>query len=166
MSLIVDVAVRVGVPLRVELKGRQDFVSAADRAVEALIAERLAAAFPPDFPLGEETHRARPPGTEGLLWVVDPIDGTANFARGRPDWCVSIGVLAAGCPTVGVINVPAVDELFAAVGLRHPVVIDFFEPLRYEGDQERDIVMQSRHFRAPSPSDRAAAENDPPNGSG
>jgi len=61
---------------------------------------------------------------------------------------------------------PHPDELFAAVGLRHPVVIDFFEPLRYEGDQERDIVMQSRHFRAPSPSDRAAAENDPPNGSG
>src|SRR5262245_50928442 len=84
--------------LQVEAKGPHDFVTAADRAVEALIAERLAAAFPADALLGEESHGAHTPDTAGLLWVVDPIDGTANFVRDLPDWCVSIGLLVQGRP--------------------------------------------------------------------
>jgi len=100
--------------LQVEVKGPHDFVSAADRAVEALIAGRLAAAFPDDAFLGEESHGTAVPGGGGLLWAVDPIDGTANFVRALPDWCVSIGLLVEGRPEIGVIYVPALDELYAA----------------------------------------------------
>jgi myo-inositol-1(or 4)-monophosphatase len=100
--------------LQVEVKGPHDFVSAADRAVEALIAGRLAAAFPTDAFLGEESHGAAAPDSADLLWVVDPIDGTANFVRALPDWCVSIGLLVEGRPEIGVIYVPAADEIYAA----------------------------------------------------
>ena len=53
-------------------------------------------------------------GDGAPLWVVDPIDGTANFIRGLPDWCVSIGLLIEGRPALGVIYHPHADELFAA----------------------------------------------------
>jgi myo-inositol-1(or 4)-monophosphatase len=100
--------------LRVEQKGPQDFVSAADRAVEDLIAGRLSAAFPDDAMVGEEGHGVADAATAETLWVVDPIDGTANFVRDLPDWCVSIGLLYQGRPALGVIYVPMVDELYAA----------------------------------------------------
>jgi len=100
--------------LQIETKGPHDFVSAADRAVEALIARRLAAAFPEDALLGEESGRSTTAGAANLLWVVDPIDGTANFVRALPDWCVSIGLMAEGRFEIGVIHVPALDELYAA----------------------------------------------------
>ena len=100
--------------LDIKLKGPQDFVTAADRAVEALIAGRLAAAFPDDAFLGEESGGATAMPARTPLWVVDPIDGTANFARGRAEWCVSIGLVHGGRPVLGVIYHPAVDELFAA----------------------------------------------------
>ncbi|MFO1060069.1 MAG: inositol monophosphatase family protein [Dongiaceae bacterium] len=99
--------------LGVELKGPQDFVTAADRAVERLIAERLGAAFPDDGFLGEEGVGGGG-GAADRLWVVDPIDGTANFVRGRAEWCVSIGLVADGRPALGVIYHPAADQLFSA----------------------------------------------------
>jgi myo-inositol-1(or 4)-monophosphatase len=99
--------------LNIEMKGPQDFVSAADRATEQLIAQRLAAAFPEDAFLGEESGRAVGSEQTETLWVVDPIDGTANFVRGLPDWCVSIGLLQAGRPELGAIYCPATDELYA-----------------------------------------------------
>jgi myo-inositol-1(or 4)-monophosphatase len=97
------------------MKGPQDFVSAADRAVEALIGQRLAAAFPKDALLGEESHGSTAPETDGALWVIDPIDGTANFVRDLPDWCVSIGLLIEGRTEIGVIYVPVTDELYAGM---------------------------------------------------
>jgi myo-inositol-1(or 4)-monophosphatase len=100
--------------LCVELKGPQDFVSAADRAVEDLIAARLSAAFPDDAMVGEEGHGAASDATGDALWVVDPIDGTANFVRDLPDWCVSIGLICRGQPELGVIYVPMTNELYAA----------------------------------------------------
>jgi len=100
--------------LNIEMKGPQDFVSAADRATEQLIAQRLAAAFPEDTFLGEESGAAAGIERAETLWVVDPIDGTANFVRGLPDWCVSIGLLQGGRPELGAIYIPATDELYAA----------------------------------------------------
>jgi myo-inositol-1(or 4)-monophosphatase len=100
--------------LQVETKGPHDFVSAADRAVEALIAARLAAAFPDDALLGEESGRSITADSASLVWVIDPIDGTANFVRALPDWCVSIGLLVEGRFEIGVIYVPTLDELYAA----------------------------------------------------
>src|SRR5215471_3549990 len=75
-----------------EAKGPQDFVSAADHAVEALIRGRLQAAFPDDAVLAEEGG-----GDTGRnLWAVDPIDGTLNFVHGVRYWCISIAFIVAG----------------------------------------------------------------------
>ena len=72
--------------LEVESKGLQDYVTDADRNVEGLIRDRIAARFPGDGVLGEEHGLTG--GTSGYVWVVDPIDGTSNFVRGSNDWCV------------------------------------------------------------------------------
>ena len=71
----------------VGFKGPQDFLTEVDGETEALIAERLLQVFPADGFIGEES-KARPAGEGGAAWVVDPIDGTANFARGVPHFCV------------------------------------------------------------------------------
>ena len=75
--------------LQVELKGMQDVVSVADRAVEDLMRARLSGAFPEDDLLGEEGGGAERRAGAGL-WVIDPIDGTANFLRGMPYWSVAL----------------------------------------------------------------------------
>lgn len=93
-----------------ERKGPQDFVSAADHAVEALLRERLHRAFASDAVVGEEGG-----GEVGRnVWVIDPIDGTLNFVHGLRYWCISIGFIAAGERRVGVIYDPSQDELFWA----------------------------------------------------
>lgn len=93
-----------------EAKGPQDFVSAADHAVEALIRQGLQKAFPADTVLGEEAGGE--PGRN--LWVVDPIDGTINFVHGVRYWCIAIGFIAEGERRIGVIYDPSLDELFWA----------------------------------------------------
>lgn len=94
--------------LGVSMKGYQDWLTVADGAVETLFRERIAQAFPDDAVMGEEQGGA----ASDRLWIIDPIDGTANFARGDRMWCVSIGFLAAGVPEIGVILAPALDETF------------------------------------------------------
>ena len=96
----------------VGFKGPQDYLTEVDGETEALIAERLLQVFPADGFIGEES-KARPAGESGAAWVVDPIDGTANFARGVPHFCVSIACVAADRIEVGVIYDPMLDELFA-----------------------------------------------------
>jgi myo-inositol-1(or 4)-monophosphatase len=93
------------------LKGTQDWLTEADGAVERLLSERLAEAFPGDGFQGEEGGSTR---TGKLRWVVDPIDGTANFMRGGRRFCVSLGCLDGNTPMIGVIVAPALDETFAA----------------------------------------------------
>ncbi len=106
-------------PARLEVgrKGPQDFVSAADKAVERLFRERLLGEFPGDSFLGEETGGGDSGGGDsggGRLWVVDPIDGTANFVRGLPHFCISAAFLAAGRMTLGAILDPVRGELYFA----------------------------------------------------
>lgn len=91
-----------------------DPVSEADRASERLIAERLREARPDDALLGEEDAANRP-GTSGLRWVVDPVDGTVNFLYGIPAWCVSICCCDDEGALAGVVHDPNRDETFAAV---------------------------------------------------
>ena len=98
--------------LTVERKGPQDFVSHADRDVEAFIRAQIAAAFPDDAFLGEES--AGDPMTTGRLWIVDPIDGTTNFLRGLPYWNVSIAFVEDGVRVLGAICDPVHGELFHA----------------------------------------------------
>jgi myo-inositol-1(or 4)-monophosphatase len=97
----------------VKFKGPQDYLTEVDGETEAFIAERLTKVFPTDGFIGEESQ-ARPAGAGGAVWVVDPIDGTANFARGVPHFCVSIACVADDRVEVGVIYNPMLDELFAA----------------------------------------------------
>ncbi len=97
--------------LTVRSKGVQDVVTEADVAVEQLIKERLAAAFPEDAFLGEETGQADFPGSAGI-WVVDPIDGTQPFVSGLRTWCVSIAYVREGSVCLGLVDNPAARELF------------------------------------------------------
>ena len=94
-----------------KLKGAQDWLTEADGAVERLLSERLAQAYPADGFQGEEGGRTR---SGSLRWVVDPIDGTANFMRGGRRFCVSLGCLDGDAPVIGVIVAPALEETFAA----------------------------------------------------
>ncbi len=97
----------------VGFKGPHDYLTEVDGETEELIAARLHAAFPRDGFIGEETT-GRPAPEGGVVWVVDPIDGTANFARGIPHFCVSIACVLEGAIEVGVIYDPVCDELFTA----------------------------------------------------
>lgn len=91
--------------LRVDTKGPQDFVTAADLAVETLIRDRITARFPDDAIIGEEGgHHGNPDAPH--VWIIDPIDGTTNFMRGLPDWAISIGCTNAGALDLGVIFAP------------------------------------------------------------
>ncbi len=99
--------------LVVETKShRQDIVSEADRAVERLIRDAVAEAFPGDAFLGEEYGFT--PGASGFTWVVDPIDGTSPYLHGIPDWCVAIAVVADGRTVAGAIEAPAHGDRYAA----------------------------------------------------
>jgi myo-inositol-1(or 4)-monophosphatase len=99
--------------LAVESKGLQDVVTVADRAVEAHLVARIAQAFPGDVVLGEEGGYSAAYDGASPLWVIDPIDGTANFARGLPLWCISIGLVLRGRAVAGVIYNAVTDELHA-----------------------------------------------------
>ena len=101
--------------LQIASKGPQDVVTAADFAVERFIVQSLTRLFPGDCFLAEETYTEIHSETLRALWVIDPIDGTGNFAGGRPDWCVSMGFMHLGEPVIGVIDIPSMNEQFAAV---------------------------------------------------
>ncbi len=100
--------------LDISSKGPQDVLTAADLAVERLIVEHLKARFPDDAFLAEEIYTESNSGASPALWVIDPIDGTNNFAGGRSEWCVSIGFMHRGEPVIGVIDIPAMGEQYAA----------------------------------------------------
>ncbi|MCG8273849.1 inositol monophosphatase [Aquamicrobium sp. NLF2-7] len=99
--------------LQVEIKANgQDVVSQADRAVEKLVRERIAAAFPEDGFLGEETGLT--PGASDYTWVVDPIDGTSCFLHDLRSWCVALALLKDKQTAAGLILDPTSGELFTA----------------------------------------------------
>src|ERR1700736_6119567 len=102
--------------LQVDYKGDADLVTAADRASEVLIRERIQQQFPGHDVLGEE-QGLNDQGSE-YRWYVDPLDGTTNFAHGFPVFCVSMAVerrsSEAGVRIAGVVYDPTRDELFSA----------------------------------------------------
>lgn len=92
------------------MKGPQDFLTVTDAASEAHIRDVIAAHFPEDGFFGEEGG-----GSIGdRVWVVDPVDGTANFARDIPHFCISIAYVENGRTEIGAIFNPALDELYLA----------------------------------------------------
>ncbi|MFT2018595.1 inositol monophosphatase family protein [Streptomyces sp. 796.1] len=90
-----------------------DVVTEMDIAAERLITEFIGARRPADGLLGEEG--ASSPGTSGVRWVIDPIDGTVNYLYGLPSWSVSIAAELHGETVVGVVEVPMRGETFRAV---------------------------------------------------
>ena len=108
----------VGVAIAATKSALADIVTEADREVEALIRSRLEAARPDDGFLGEETGAT--PGASGITWVVDPIDGTVNYAYGIPTYAISIAAVR-GEPApeswealAGAVHNPATGEMFHA----------------------------------------------------
>ncbi|MBX6422353.1 inositol monophosphatase family protein [Thermosulfurimonas sp. F29] len=99
-------------PHRIGYKGKIDLVTEADPEAERLIVEILQTRAP-DFPvLGEEVARAEP---RGLYWLVDPLDGTTNYAHGFPWFGVSLAFMENKEPLVGVVYHPMQEEMFTAV---------------------------------------------------
>jgi len=94
----------------VEHKGTADLVTEFDRASEALLRERLQAAFPAATIIGEEQGWSAGNGDDdggGMRFYVDPVDGTTNFVHGHPFWCVSIGLVVKNTPVLGVVLAPS-----------------------------------------------------------
>ncbi len=101
--------------LNVVEKARHDYASEVDGLAEEAIVKELRRAYPEYAVLGEEGGAK--PGRGGgsrFTWVIDPLDGTSNYLRGLPHWCVSIALVEGGEPLHGVIFDPLRNELFTA----------------------------------------------------
>jgi myo-inositol-1(or 4)-monophosphatase len=105
-----------GVATSITKSSATDMVTEFDKANEALIVGGILAARPDDAIVGEEGTDT--PGTSGVDWLIDPIDGTTNFMYGLPGWAVSIAARTDAGTQVGVVYVPATDELFTAAAGR------------------------------------------------
>src|SRR5918912_1739214 len=107
---------RFGRVLQVSNKGDIDLVTEADLAAERFIIERIKSYYPRHAILAEEaeasgiTHEGR----SGLKWIIDPLDGTTNYAHGYPCFCVSMALERDGVIELGVVYDPTRDEIFAA----------------------------------------------------
>ncbi len=89
-------------------------VSEADIAVDSFLKRELGALLPSAGWLSEETVDHPERLERGLCWLVDPIDGTRDFIRGRPGWCVSVALVSAGRPLIGLLSAPARAEFWSA----------------------------------------------------
>jgi myo-inositol-1(or 4)-monophosphatase len=100
----------------IEEKHKNDFVTVADRESEGRIRSVIRDRFPTDAFLGEEGGWQAAPGSDGdaRVWIVDPLDGTANFIAGFPFWCVSIAARERGRVVAGVVLDALRDEIYTA----------------------------------------------------
>ena len=127
LAFATDLARRAGTILtdsyeriqRVDYKSKRDVVTDADYASERVAIDAIRARYPGDAILAEESGEhagvLRDDGSHnGRTWVIDPLDGTVNYANGIPYYCVSIGLVVDDVPTVGVVLDPARDDLYAA----------------------------------------------------
>jgi myo-inositol-1(or 4)-monophosphatase len=137
LAFAVEIANRAGELLmaryerveRIDYKSARDVVTEVDHLSEALILDAIRATYPADALLAEETgeHHGKasggkpatgqaPTSGSGRVWVVDPLDGTINYANGIPFFCVSVAMVEDGRPVVGVVVDPTRGETFAAAG--------------------------------------------------
>ena len=108
---------KAGRSLQVSNKGDINLVTEADLASEKLIIERIRSHYPRHAILAEESGASNVDETAApseWKWIIDPLDGTTNYAHGYPCFCVSIAVERAGRIEIGVVYDPMLDELFAA----------------------------------------------------
>ena len=92
-------------------KGLNDLVTIADIKSEKLIVDRISEIFSEDTIIAEEAGKQKD-GTNEYSWAIDPLDGTMNFSRGIPYYCVSIGYLKNGKPEGGAVYIPELNELY------------------------------------------------------
>ncbi len=124
-EVAIEAAQSVGDPLR-ELHGRveeityksdkADIVTEADHQANRIITTVIENEFPTHSIFSEESEAVE--GDSEYRWVIDPVDGTGNFAHGNPQYSVSIGLLESGNPVLGVVYVPETDETFHAIAGR------------------------------------------------
>lgn len=96
----------------IEYKGEIDLVTEVDRMAETLIREEIARVYPDHDVLGEEEGLSS--SSSRYRWIVDPVDGTTNYAHGFPYYCVSIGLAIDGDVVAGAVYHPIWDELYSA----------------------------------------------------
>jgi len=128
LAFALEVSARAGLLLmeryerveRIDYKSARDVVTEVDHLSEELILAAIRRAFPDDGILAEESgeHHSvaghAPAAGHGRVWVIDPLDGTINYANGIPFFCVSIGLVVDGRPALGVIHDPTRLETLAA----------------------------------------------------
>jgi myo-inositol-1(or 4)-monophosphatase len=143
VAFAIDVAERAGIVLmdryerleRIHHKSARDVVTEADHLSEELILSAIRAHGPGDGVLAEESGQhalasgAAPTAGQGRVWVVDPLDGTVNYANGIPFFCVSIALVYDGQPIVGVVHDPTRDETFAATAGGPALLYDRVTPV-------------------------------------
>ena len=153
LAFATDVALRAGRILferyerveRVDHKSAKDVVTEVDHLSEALILAAIRERFPDDGILAEESgeHHAIKGGpatlARGRTWVIDPLDGTVNYANGIPFFCVSVALLVDGRPAVGVIHDPMRDETFAAAA-GGPATLDGRSVVVSDKERLEDLV--------------------------
>jgi myo-inositol-1(or 4)-monophosphatase len=175
LSLAIDLARRAGAIQmeryerleRIVHKSERDVVTEVDELCERLILDGVRVAHPDDAILAEESgahvsHRGRgraPDAGAERVWIVDPLDGTVNYANGIPLFCVSIALVVRGRASVGVVYDPVRDELFSGVvgggarldgvPIHHPAKDDLRDcvitlALPYRGWRRRDRNIRRR----------------------
>ena len=143
-------------PRDIRYKGEIDLVTDADRAAEAVIVGRVRAAFPAHRLIGEEGSRGDPGAADSPFgWVIDPLDGTTNYAHRYPHFAVSIGLERAGMPVLGVVYDPMRDELFVGEAGTGSTLNG--APIRVSAEADLSRALLATGF-AYDPAQRAAAE--------
>ncbi len=99
-----------------DYKGHQELVTSTDKEIDDFLCRELSQAFPEDTILSEENNTdSKLAETVKGLWILDPIDGTVNFAHGQPHVAVSLGFYVKGIPHMGVVHSPFLQETFTAI---------------------------------------------------
>ena len=127
--------------LRVDRKSKRDVVTDVDYASEALFIDAIRDRFPEDAILAEESgrHESAAAGKSAIgasrarwsrrTWVIDPLDGTVNYANGIPFFCVSLALVYDGQPIIGVVHDPTRDETFVATAVGSATLYDRVTPV-------------------------------------
>ena len=152
LAFATDLAHRAGEVLRtsyerverIDYKSARDVVTDVDYRSEALLLDAIRARYPGDAILAEESGAHRRKGYDGTAarrrWVLDPLDGTVNYANGIPFFCVSIALVADGHPVVGVVYDPMRDDLYTATA-DGPALLDGEPAVVSEKEALSDFVM-------------------------
>lgn len=133
----------------VERKARFDFVTQADKAAEKAVLEVIGRERPGDEILSEESAGDYSGAREhpGVLWIVDPLDGTNNFIHGFPQISVSVAALEGGRPVAGVISDVLRDEVFSAVAGQGATLNGRPISVRDPGDRSQSLLLTGFPFR-------------------